>query len=81
MNDIAIGKPEDLGKGERRLDPVDVDVLDNLINAKAAYMEAVSVAYEHFGLETPSDEITQPLLDAMSRVSGAVLLGVAAERL
>ncbi|NKW09128.1 hypothetical protein HGG76_02465 [Ochrobactrum tritici] len=38
------------GKGEARMKPVDVDTIDNVLNAQAAYLEAVSTAYEHFNI-------------------------------
>lgn len=81
MNDIASQKPEDLAKGEKRLEPVDVDTIDNLINAQAAYLEAMATAYEHFGITAPSDHIVDPLMAAMSKVAGTVLLAVSAARL
>ncbi len=72
---------EQIGRGEVRMEPVDVDVLDNLINAQAADMDALEGAYKHHGIESISDEeVLHPLFRAMSMASGTLLLQIAASR-
>lgn len=64
------------GKGEARMEPVDVDVLDNLINAQAAYIEAVSDALDHFEVDT-SEEIeaaTAAVGHSMAHLAGIILV-------
>jgi hypothetical protein len=75
---------EEVGKGEARLEPVDVDVVDNLVNAQAAYMEALIVALEHVEADPKakkSEEMMRDLVDAFSSASGLVLTAIACERM
>ncbi|RWI06803.1 MAG: hypothetical protein EOQ89_03475 [Mesorhizobium sp.] len=69
----------EIGKGEKRLEPVDVDVLDNLINAQAAYMEALSGAYDHVGYEF-DEEFGREVLDMFGKAAGRVINVIAARR-
>lgn len=71
------------GKGEKRLEPVDVDVIDNLLNAQAAYFEALDGAAKHFGLDPNSEAIESALpkmLRAMAELSGLILGHISALR-
>lgn len=64
------------GKGEARMEPVDVDVLDNLINAQAAYIEAVSLAMDHFDVGE-AEEIQEAVIDvghSMAHLAGIILV-------
>lgn len=67
------------GPGETRLEPVEVDVLDNLINAQAGYMEALAVAAEHYDLEFP-DEVLGKLAEAWALPVGLIMAGIAGRR-
>lgn len=69
--------------GDSRMDPVDVDVLDNLMNAQAAYLSAVSDAASHAGIHpdsVPGDLITDVTLAAFKEVSGTILNALMVER-
>lgn len=72
------------GKGEARLEPVEVDVIDNLINAQAAYLEAITLALDHFDVEhregnLPHNTVNN-LLEAMQATAGIVLVAKSLER-
>ena len=70
-------------KGEARLEPVDVDVLDNLVNAQAAYLDAVAVAGEHFGIDPDAEAVVasiQDVLSAFARLGGAFLVAASVDR-
>lgn len=60
------------GPGDVRMEPVDVDVLDNLINAQAAYLDAVETTFDHLEME-PNGDLLKEVVTALSKVSGTVL--------
>lgn len=69
------------GKGEKRLRPVDVDVLDNLINAQAAFVEAWTNAMEHIGSGAGvSDTVLDEFMKALALPMGIALSAIAVAR-
>lgn len=71
---------EQIGKGEVRMEPVDVDVLDNLINAQAAFMSAFQDAAAHLGHGGLSENLLDRVAEALVVPVGVVLSGYAALR-
>ncbi|WP_266031212.1 hypothetical protein [Brucella intermedia] len=74
---------ENTAKGEERLKPVDVDVLDNLINAEAAYIAALTDTLKHFEIDDDSqfaEENVTKLLDRMASAKGHILTAIAVSR-
>ncbi|TPJ33665.1 hypothetical protein [Mesorhizobium sp. B2-8-3] len=72
-------QPDIPGPGEKRLEPVEVDVIDNLLNAQAAYLEAIAVAGDHFGLRL-DDDIATEITKKLAFPIGFIMSGVAARR-
>lgn len=70
---------EQIGKGEARLEPVDVDVIDNLINAQAAFMEALQTAVDHIGGGV-SDEAAAEIGKCLSFPVGIIITKMAERR-
>lgn len=68
--------------GDSRMEPVDVDVLDNLINAQAAYLDATSMAAGHFGINGGKiiDRINDAITNCFTEVSGLILAAASIQR-
>lgn len=62
------------GKGEARLAPEDIDVIDNLIEAQAAYMEALQTCGVHLKMQEVPEEIVSPLRIGMAGVAGYFIM-------
>lgn len=69
-------------KGEARLEPVDVDVIDNLVNAGAAYLDAFATASAHFEFDGEGlEETLVAIKDGFVKSLGSILFALAIERM
>ena len=70
---------EALGKADQRMTQEDVDVLDNLINAQAAFWEAIGAAADHLEMDA-SDIVVDEMIKAMMVPMGLILMAFAIKR-